>query len=358
MRPGVRMQVEAGSENVLSFRRFLSAEISDCVSCFRQPFLSADLLAEFILIHSRYQEEGDDLFPVVFLGESLQGVLTVAGGQDPIEIGSGGLTRSGVQQAFKRCAPLAADRAWAIFVILEEGVLRYGIFRTEQSPLRPTSFAKLRQARTDDISVVGLVRMGMGFVEVRSSRGWFRYVNLTREQEETENPRNVIQSFIEIVSRHCPAHLSGELQSFYYRCGFDILQADHGTLLAVIDHRHGNPKIFDDGVSLSPRIEVVSMIEEILAENSNEAFLRLASFALLLRKMTSMDGITVVDSSGSIVGYNYFVRSAALGARGETIPAGGARRRAFDALCSHLGEDLLAVIYKSRDGAVEIGIAK
>ncbi|MDR3606440.1 MAG: hypothetical protein P4M08_03560 [Oligoflexia bacterium] len=349
-------KLEAG-ESVLSFRGYLQSKISDFVSEFKQSELAADLLAEFIIILSSYQEEGTHLFPPVFITEDLDELFNVTKGLDPIVIGSGDQSLETIRRAIKQCAPLAEWREWAIFVALKRKALTYGIFRADQSPLNPTPFERLRQVRDPALRIIGLSRLGGNFVEVRGGFGQFQYVDITGSQEGTSNPIEVIRKFTQIVTRDAPLEVQSRLQAFYYRVGIEMLHANHGTLVAVINQKHGIPAILDDGILLTPRVQITRAIEEFSKNESNDAFQQLFALNQLIRRMTFMDGITVLDSRGSIVGYNYFIKSSAINSkhRGSTI--GGARRRAFDVLCSNLGEQLLAVVYKSQDGAVDLGSA-
>ena len=65
-----------------------------------------------------------------------------------------------------------------------------------------------------------------------------------------------------------------------------------------------------------------------------------------------MDGITVLTNDGNLIAYNCFIREQLEGPPSRSV-IGGARRRAFDILCTHLGDELSCVLYRSQDGAVE-----
>lgn len=67
-------------------------------------------LTELVVILSNYQEEGLQLFPVVFISRSLESILKKLDGKDAIAVGSGPSTSQTIRKAFKQCAPLAEDR--------------------------------------------------------------------------------------------------------------------------------------------------------------------------------------------------------------------------------------------------------
>jgi hypothetical protein len=344
------------STSVLSFRQYLERGIRDFVSNFKQPNSAAEVLAEFILVLSSYQEEGVRLFPIVFIGEELDVILSVTKGIDPICVGPGIQSRESVRRAFKRFAPLTEGREWVAFVTLKESILSYGIFRTDHSPLIPTAFEWLRQSTNPNVQLLGLSRLGGSFVEVRSANGKYKYINMTGDYEEAKNPPKLIHDFMRVVTRDAPAKVLPHLRSFYYRVGVDILHANHGTLLAVTHFGRSIPSIFKDGIILENKIDVAKTIETFLESDDRESFQRLIAWNQLLRRMTRMDGITVVDTSGAIVGYNCFIRNSELEMNRENLILGGARRRAFEVLRSHLGEHLSGVIHKSQDGFIEMDI--
>ena len=91
---------------------------------------------------------------------------------------------------------------------------------------------------------------------------------------------------------------------------------------------------------LAPQIDVVAAITTYYSDPSALNATALQSIATLLKGMLSADGITVLRSDASLVGYNVFVGQQTAKA-GET-PIGGARLRSFNVLRQHIGRDLTA----------------
>lgn len=353
------MSKKSDTNTVLSFRGYIQAEMTDFVQHFKRSDLAADALAEFIVVLSSYQEEGVRLFPTVFIGEDLNDILSITKGMDPIFLGHEEQNRESVRRAFKRFAPLTEGREWAAFVIFQKSSMNYGVFRNDLSPLVPTAFERLRQTKNLHGHTLGLSRLGGGFVEIRSASGQFKYINLAGDYESTKNPPKLIRDFMGIVTRDAPSEIHLALQSFYYRVGIDLLHANHGSLLAVTRSDRPVPSIFRDGIILDQKIEISKAISEYLQRGGNESYERLIGWNQLLRRMTRMDGITLMDTSGAIVGYSCFIRDSKIEEKLKpNSSVGGARRRAFEALCSCLGDDLPAVIYKSHDGVIEMEVAK
>jgi len=343
------------SDTVISFRHYLQNGIIPFASDFTESKIVSDLLTEFVVVLSNYQEEGVHLYPVIFISEDLSSILTTVGGSDSITIGSGPKARETVQSAFKECAPLAEGRGWAIFTVLMEDEIIYGIFRTDQSPLNPTPFERLRRSTSAPRRVIGLTRMGGGFIELRSDQGKYKYIDVTGSHEETNNPSKLIRAFVKLATQAAPEDFKAKLQSFYYRVGIDLLHSGHGALIAVSHKNEEMPAIFRDGILLEPKIEILVDIEKLITLKDNDSFQRLVAKNQLLRKMAFMDGITVIDTAGSILGYNCFIRNSALERKSKkSHTIGGARRRAFDVLSGYVGENLAGVLYKSQDGHIDL----
>lgn len=343
------------SDKVISFRHYLQNGIIPFASEFTDSKIVSDLLTEFVVVLSNYQEEGVHLYPVIFISEDLPSILSTVSGADTITVGSGPKSRETVQSAFKECAPLAEGRGWAIFTVLMDDEIIYGIFRTDQSPLNPTPFERLRRSTSAPKRVIGLTRMGGGFIELRSDQGKYKYIDVTGSHEDTKNPSKIIRDFVKLATQTAPDDFKMKLQSFYYRVGIDLLHSGHGSLIAVAHRNEEIPEILQDGILLEPKIDILLDIEKLIILKDTDSFQRLIAKNQLLRKMALMDGITVIDTAGAILGYNCFIRNSALERKyKKSHTIGGARRRAFDVLSSYVGESLAGVLYKSQDGHIDL----
>lgn len=345
--------IEPGS--VCSLRSYLTAELIPFAQEFSHLGFKPEILAEFVLVQASFQEEGQLVFPTFFLTDHLAELLNAVDGHNALKTGGAEYAEHAVYRVFKQCALLAAEKPWVVYVELRERGFDYGVFRTDQYPLGPTAFERLRSLRTSNLRAVGLNRLGRNFVEIRSNSGLSRYVNTGSDQDQSIAPTEAIRKFTSALVRDAEPQLTETLESFYYRLGFDILHARTGTLLAVIPHGRPWPSIFDDGVKIESPIQVRDEILQLLhGKDINESYQQLVGCAALIKAMAGMDGVTVFDSRGAVIGYNFFVQHQSLGSRMHDAMAGGSRRRAFEALCARLGEDLSAVVYKSADGALRV----
>ena len=340
-------------EKMISFREFLQARLHPLTQNLAHSMPNIDLLSEVVLLLANYQEEGTNLFPVIFITDAQENLKKHLLAKEMIYIGEGPSSRETFARAFKHCAPLAEDRLWAVYILSEKDRIRYGIFRSDSSPLVPTVFERLRSMKEPaGTCIIGITRLGGNFVEIHESSGLQHYVNVSGTDEDDYHPGRVIRNFVDGVTRDAPDSIKAMLKSFYYRVGMDVMHGSHGSLIGVLAKGQSIPDILEDGIHLRPSINVSEAILAIL-ENTDErdAYLRLYSYSLLLRKLTWMDGITLLDTEGGILGYNCFIKTSHV--RPQDAITGGARRRAFEHMQKNVGGLLSGALYKSQDGHIE-----
>jgi hypothetical protein len=317
---------------------------------------ATELLVEIVVQVSNFKEEGFPLSPLVFVGRDLRELLEGVHGTSPIALGTGPCTLNTIRLAMKSCAPLAEGRQWAIYFLLQEGMLRFGIFCTDRSPLRFTSFEAIRLLPEGGPPLVGITQLGESIVEVRGPAGAHLYFDFSGSADLASNPMRVIKSFVQAVTRNVKEELRPRLQAFYYRLGVDVISGGHGALVAILDHHHHAPDILMDGIWLDAPIDLGDQALRYEAHHAEADALALVAYGSLFRRMIGMDGITIFDSDGRLHGYNCFIHQQIIGSPRRQV-VGGARRRAFEVLCRELGGSLSAVLYRSRDGAAECRVA-
>ncbi|WP_224362373.1 hypothetical protein [Hyalangium versicolor] len=342
---------------LLSFRPVLSEKMMPLARPLGADVEAAtEILVEAVVQVSNFKEEGFPLAPLVFVGRELKELLEGTNGSSPIELGSGPCTMQTVRVALKSCAPLAEGRQWAIYLLIREGQLRFGIFCTDRSPLRFTSFEAIRLLPEDGPPLVGITQLGESVVEVRGSAGAHLYFDFSGSVDLASNPMRVIKSFVHSVTRDVKEDLRPRLKAFYYRLGVDVISGGHGALVAVLDHRQHPPDLLMDGIWLGEPIDLGERALRYEAHHSEADALALVAYGSLFRRMVGMDGITVFGSDGRLLGYNCFIHQQIIGSPTRQV-VGGARRRAFEVLCRELGRSIAAVLYRSRDGAAECRLA-
>lgn len=340
------------TDKMISFRDFLKAKLKPVAEKLGHAVHNVDLISEIVLLLANYQEEGTNLFPLIFICRTEEHLREGLAAREMIAIGEGSLDRDTYMRAFKQCAPLAEDRLWAVYFIAGPDKIRYGIFRSDPSPLMPTVFERIAEIRSSRNCILGLTRLGGNFVEISASGGLHHFVNLSGTDEDGYHPGNVIHNFVDLISRDASPLIAPYLRFFYYRAGMDIMHGSHGCLVGIVDKGSKVPEVLRDGIHLQSTLAVADALTDIQnGRTDSDTYQRIRSYSLLLRKLTWMDGITLLNTQGDILGYNCFIRSAHFHPRDSII--GGARRRAYEDMRALVPEGLAGALYRSQDGQVE-----
>jgi hypothetical protein len=334
---------------ILSFRPLIEKLTHEYAQNYSDPELISHLLGELLVGISGYREEGAKNVPLVFFAPSLNELLVSLKGNDPVEIGAGPMQAITIRTILKTCGPLGQNHEWAIFICPREAELNYGIFRTDRFPLHESSFQRLRTNLEPNLSIIGIQKIGENIVEIRNSNGLFNYIDSSGLLELSQNPAHMILQWVSAVTYDVPANLKKKMEAFYHRIATEILATTHGCLLAVSRAEKPYPGFLSDGVLLQQNFGLSVAIRRYLKNRDEASTQSLTSYGNLIRKMMGMDGITVFNSAGDVLSYNCFARELQLHHPSKII-LGGARKRAFEVLCSHLDQDLICALYQSQDG--------
>ncbi len=337
---------------VLSFRNLLIETVSEFLCERQMPGMqTAEALSELIVSLSSYREEGFPLFPQVFICEDIQDISSL-NGFDLRRISEGDRSRATMRRALKQCAPLSRG-GWSIYFELSgQDRFNYGLFRTDNFILTSTPIERLRGNTEMQCRILGISRLAENIIEISASGGYRRFIHLAGARTDVPHPTKVLDSFVKAVTADVKIDTDivprPTVEKFFRHVFFDVMQAPYGCLAMVVPADNPASELLDDGVMLAPQIDVVAAITTYYSDPSALNATALQSIATLLKGMLSADGITVLRSDASLVGYNVFVGQQTVRA-GET-PIGGARLRSYNVLRQHIGRDLTAAFYRSQDG--------
>ena len=163
------------------------------------------------------------------------------------------------------------------------------------------------------------------------------------------------QTHIKILAKEISADVLPHTQTFsefLERLLTSSIGNSHGTLIAVIPSQLEKiPDYLQDAVKLDHPIDLFERFRLHIDEGKTAASVsRLQSSAELVSGFLCSDGITIFNSAGKILGYRAFLRYNSQ----DSHPTGGARARAFEAMCKLLKNDLSAVFFKSQDGQTKL----
>ncbi|MGU3794010.1 hypothetical protein [Vibrio diabolicus] len=299
-------------------------------------------LTELIFSISRYQEEGIQLHPKVYLTNNIDLALKMLPGQDSMHIGSEGDLPNGIKSALKKCAPLA-NGGWCIYVSQGSETVDYGVFRGDTNPIA-TSIDETILVNDVPYNTIKVHQVTQDQIEVRFNHGSTLYISLSPSTHDIDSPESHLTALVKNIVSQVPKYKES-VEKVLNNVLSDAIKKSHGCLIAVskIDNI---PETFNgDGTCLNSPIDFYELVSLCIKEEREAKVL--ISSSQMLENMLNTDGIVIFNQKGQLIGFNYFISSS------TARSFGGARSRAFSALCKHLNTDLCAVYMQSQDGLIQ-----
>jgi hypothetical protein len=330
----------------ISFRNLLREEIARFLDKHGMTCAAtADAMVELVVALGHYHEEGVALFPQVFICDDLDRVLAVLQGQDALIVGEGARMAATMQDALKRCAPLAQG-GWAIFINRPEERFRYGVFRMSAQPLALTPIEGIASSRDADLHVIAAVQAAESVIHLIGGVDRLE-IHMTGENIE-EHAR--LEDPLSVLASAATSDLGGDqrmdstryLQNALSR----ILQRSHGTLIAVVRELPSGRSPLSNHLQFSPPIDMAKRVFDYKATRGVEELGALNGAATLLSGALNSDGVTILTSDAKLVAYRAFLPLPA----GQAALPGGARRWAFETLCGGAVPEVISAFYQSQDG--------
>lgn len=337
----------------LSFRSQLVGSVLDFlqqegISCADTASAAVELIASL----ASYREEGVSLFPQVFICENVDRMVAKLGPQRALRLlGQGDRRTATVRDALKKCASLARG-GWAIFIERTESGFRYGVFSASSEPLALSVSDLVLSIQESGFPIVLLAQLADNIVEVRGASGSSIVCHLSASEDAQRSPGDSLDALVASatggVGREHREQVARRLQTVLTH----TLQNCHGAIIAVTKtSKAGVPRSLRDGVPLLPPVSLLEHIKEYKLRKDAAAVAQLQAAEILISGMISSDGITLLRPDASVIAYRSFVKSND-GARATRV-VGGARRRAFETLCTMVGKSLTAAFCRSQDGNSE-----
>lgn len=299
-------------------------------------------LTELVFNISRYQEEGTKLHPKVYLTNNLQLALKMLPGQDSMQIGSENNLPNAIKAALKKCAPLA-NSGWCIYIAQEESSVQYGIFRGDINPIA-ISIDETILASDVPYKTIKIHQITPDRVEVRSNQGSTLYISLSPSSSTHPATQSQLSQLVCHLTREVTKHKEF-VEKVLTNALSEAIKKSHGCLIAVTNDEEIPDTFNGDGIQLSPTIDFQKLVS--LCVNEDKEAGALISFSHILENMLNTDGIVIFNQKAQLLGFNFFIQSS------HANSFGGARSRAFDALCSHLNTKLCAAYMQSQDGLTQ-----
>jgi hypothetical protein len=356
--PDARLQQEPRvAQTATTFRSVLVGEVlellkSEGIFCAE----TSEAVVEIAVALSHYQEEGVALCPRLIVCTDLPSVLPLIQGTDQVNIGAGAKGDLTAKTALKKIAPLARG-AWVGFIERKDHEFTYGVFRQSASPLALSLRETVKTMGSEESGgkpvLVLISQLAEKVVEIIGTHGAQHVLHLSAARANQPSPLDDISRLVTCITRDVDPTLQEEAGS-YLRSNLPIsLQRGHGALIAVT--RGEIPIQLTDAVRIAPEaLDLTAAVAQHLVAPTPETFGKLIASIEFLEGVLSCDGITIVSTSAKVLAYNSFIRLPESGSSG--LPrqfAGGARRRAYEALMPLVDSgELAAVLMRSTDGAV------
>lgn len=326
----------------ITFRSKLIGDVHAFCKNSKLGILSDQLnLVELIVLLSRYQEEGVDLCPRVYITSDVQAMTRMLPGGEQYKLGSSSADQIGIKQALKKCAPLATGD-WMIYIADAGERIEYGVFKGESNPIS-VSIDSILLSKENDFHAVRVSQLAKDCVETHSSHGDRHYIFLNHRDEDSPPPLQYLESLVVAITSKVPPERLEALKSYLNKLLYDALRQSHGCLIAVSAEDKVPALLSKDGVILENAINFSELVAEVASKSIDSA--QLDSKGTLLKGMLNSDGIIVFNQCAQLLGFNCFVKTASAD---EIV--GGARKRAFTTLADDVGKTLYAAFMQSQDG--------
>lgn len=309
-----------------------------------------DGLIDIINKVSDYHEEGQTLYPEVLVVNNLTYFNTFLNHR--VKLVEKELKRADFSQCIKMCAPLAVS-GWNIYVaLLEGGKIEYGLLTSEMATLSLDLYEQTMNVGVPEINALYIRNAGNKVVEVRTVQ--IKLMISLNLNDGVYSLDQTVDDLVQIILDN-DNKKSLEKINFLNKIIRQALNEGHGNLIAVSEP--GQEAInsvlsnFHGGITLETPINLSELANDCMLFQTEEASLKLSSYAGLLQSMLNFDGITLFSNDGKIIGYHYIVNNENVA---EENIEGGSRSRAYSALCSIDG--LKACFMKSQDGKIKFKI--
>lgn len=339
-------------------QRSLYQSVLDLIGTFlyKEGFPKVKYLPEGILTlidqTSAYHEEGEELFPEIFITNEIEKVLETLPFIQRIKIGRNTISISEFEQVLKLCAPLSRN-GWIIYINIESDYISYGLISTEISELSPSFKRQVLgdlSGNQSEYSIAYLQNVGNKSVLLKGSETE-ALVCLSLNSQVTflgENLSRLCSSICKDIDNYQDITIS-----YLEKIISEAARIGHGNLVGVVlDDADSIKKVKDrhpDGIYLEEPIDLQSYLSLSEDSKSRQDSTINRLYSCIVQDMLNHDGITLFTTTGKVIGYHIFVKP--IENEGADV-VGGARSRAFEVMKA--SNVLSACFYKSQDGNEKI----
>jgi hypothetical protein len=335
------------TERAITLRAYLTGELNDIVeSVHIGPSVRCSHICKLVSMFVDYHEEGAKLFLDAFLTDDIKYLIEGIPDKFQLKLGLVDSNENGLQEAIKQTAPLIIG-CWKMYITPVGDMYEFGVFRDSGNPLNASIDTAIGVGEGTRSNYIRVSKLGNASVRVSSSIGNSTIVHFTNEQSETDNESWKMDTLYKSICSGLDENKSRRVLSYLKSIISASLRLSHGALIAVTINPEV-PPFLEDCTRLSPSIDIADIVNN--AQDNPQLIPQLSALGFLINGIFSCDGVVVVDLKARLLAYRGFVALNGQGANG------GARRRAYDELSKHVGNELYAAFYQSHDGGNELKI--
>lgn len=318
-----------------------------------------------------YQEEEVKIRPNIVICSNIHNVAKEVTNCQVVKLNTGKSDGTDMSKILKSIVPFC-NNGWIVFIDLsksEHGIIEYGILRSFSGITGLPFVESVTEINPEDVELLSYkfieIRVLSNFeVQLQGLKNNSLVIDFRIHDEIDQYPNDVMNALVcDIISGTIldqisnaegvkleTVDLSRDLKNSFLNFLKLLSQKVHGTILLIVKEDFVPDELLRDGVWLENPISLTeyalnagSIYKDIL---SNEIFY---AFSSLLIEMMNIDGITVINCKGEILGYNVFVNKSSTAAQ-QAVESGGARKRAAKALIAEANDSFIGVYFQSQDG--------
>lgn len=340
-------------EKSVSFRSSLVSNIVDLTDnvgwqCARTSQLISGIISQL----AAYTEEGIAMTPSVFICNSVERLVQLAGAGEFIPLSEDVPLESAGPKLLKAAAPLCSGN-WRIYIerSITGEFCKYGVFCGSSDPTSLTIDEVVLDEYEEEFPVIRITQSAINKVEVRTSVGDGIEFRFNNDRDVAELKAHEHTKLLSSAISQNSGPLSERFVGYVDRILSAAIKNSHGTLIAVVPANGALlPEALTDIVRINPPFHLYDRYQMHIDEGKTaESVGRLQAASDLISGFIGSDGITVFNDSGYVLGYRAFIHSE----NGGKPMTGGARTRAYESMKLLVGTDLKAAFFRSQDGRTD-----
>lgn len=297
---------------------------------------------ELIPLLFHYEEEGEKLnFNIIFMRdfEKNKKLLPSFIFQKIITVNKDKLN---LRKAIKSIAPFSKN-GWSIFVSISES-FEFGIYKN-LSGVDSIEIKNILDSN-DFFQVDKIDNSKLLFFN--ADINFLLHIAITQEVQEFNKKEN-IKKLVTLFTKKITHEYKDKFIANVSNILFHNLDKIHGTILCIQDKDIEIDEFLNKGIFFESPINLFDEYLNFISNCSMEENIaeRYYSFIGILSIVLNIDGLTLINDSGEILGYNIFIDNKDVD---TSVVAGGARKRAAHSVEYSKVNGLIGIYFQSHDG--------